>query len=198
MPLLGRWTLWQAGSDCHIGGPPFPYRRVTESDSSKVETTSFKQIATTGESIARAPSPPAFEVAAPESQLPAEVCALEVRCDRQAPAVVRVALGRIAGIEVVLADATLLASELVTNAVVHSAVSPGDVLGVTVGVGGDGLSISVHRPGPSSPVADPLASEAGLQPGGWTLRVVEQLASRWGRDRREGYRVWAELPVPSR
>jgi anti-sigma regulatory factor (Ser/Thr protein kinase) len=130
-------------------------------------------------------------------ELPAEVLALDVRCNRQAPGVVRAALGQIAGLDVVLADASLVASELVTNAVVHSGGSEADLLHVTAVLRRDGLLISVHDPGLTSRNAQVLATE-DLQPHGRGLQIVEQLASRWGSERHGGYRVWADLPVPSR
>jgi len=40
-----------------------------------------------------------------------------------------------------------------------------------------------------------LATDEQRGSGGVGLFVVEQLASRWGADRSERYRVWAELPL---
>jgi hypothetical protein len=59
---------------------------------------------------------------------------------------------------------------------------------------GDLLLISVRDPGFSGETAQPDRSEPS-EVGGWGLRIVEQLAQRWGTERPDGYRVWAELAV---
>ncbi len=129
---------------------------------------------------------------------PTEVLAVEVRCDRQAPGLVRAALSRVDGLQSVLADATLVASELVTDAVLHSGgLGTGGVLSVTVARERDGLLISVHEAGLSGRSA-PASGTEDSEAHAWGLRVVEQLASRWGTERQGGYRVWADLPLPSR
>jgi len=127
---------------------------------------------------------------------PTVVLSLDVPCDRAAPGVVRAALGRIDGLGCTLGDALLVASELVTNAVVHSGGSPADLLKVTVTLGREDLLISVRDPGRSGRSARTRPRDDS-RPHGWGLRIVEQLASRWGSERQQGYRVWAELPLPS-
>jgi anti-sigma regulatory factor (Ser/Thr protein kinase) len=85
------------------------------------------------------------------------------------------------------ADAALMASELVTNAVVH-------------GVGAISLRIDSERDAVRIEVADegnvafPPSPEPGAH-GGWGLRIVEHLADDWGV--LEGStRVWFRLNRP--
>jgi anti-sigma regulatory factor (Ser/Thr protein kinase) len=88
------------------------------------------------------------------------------------------------------ADVPLLASELVTNAVRHAS---GEValsilreqnrVRVAVSDGSDALPVKV----------DPEAAHDG----GWGLRIVEQLASRWGLEQYDGGKeVWCEVVEP--
>jgi anti-sigma regulatory factor (Ser/Thr protein kinase) len=123
-----------------------------------------------------------------------ELLSLDIPCNRSAPAVVRDALGEVHDGVWSLDDGLLVASELVTNAVRHSGCAPDHTLQVNVGLVQDGLMISVHDPGLSKGTAEPRVSDP-IEPGGWGLQIVEQLATRWGSERPDGYRVWAELPV---
>jgi anti-sigma regulatory factor (Ser/Thr protein kinase) len=93
----------------------------------------------------------------------------------------------------VIGDAMLVASELVTNAVLHSGCREGDVVSVELRLTPDGVRCSVSDPHRTAKIAE-LATEDRLR-GGFGLRVVEQLAARWGTEReRDGrYRVWAEV-----
>jgi anti-sigma regulatory factor (Ser/Thr protein kinase) len=125
----------------------------------------------------------------------AELLSLEVPCDSNAPRVVRNALAKFDSLGWVLGDITLVASELVTNAVLHSGCAREDVLRVEVRVRRGGVEISVQDPGLSDQIAQPRPQEE-LE-GGWGLRVVEQLTTRWGSERGSGYRVWAEVALPS-
>ena len=117
-------------------------------------------------------------------------------CDSDAPAAVRQALADVKECGWLLGDAMLIASELVTNAVLHSGCSSHETVSVQATLRGDRLMIAVHDPGVSGQVARPRRSEASGS-GGWGLRIVEQLAERWGADRPGGYRVWAELGMVS-
>jgi anti-sigma regulatory factor (Ser/Thr protein kinase) len=123
---------------------------------------------------------------------PLELLSLDIPCDRNAPAFVRGALAEFDDGELSLADGMLVASELVTNAVLHSGCTADDVVRVRASLRRDRLVISVHDPGISGESAQPRRSEH-RELGGWGLRVVEQLAQRWGSERPDGYRVWAEL-----
>jgi anti-sigma regulatory factor (Ser/Thr protein kinase) len=119
---------------------------------------------------------------------------LEVRCDAHAPRVVRDSLAAAHDGGWSLEDGLLVASELVTNAVRHSGCLGAHDLRVEIGRRSDSLLISVHDPGLSGDGAEPVRSEHS-EPGGWGLQVVERLTLRWGSERHDGYRVWAELPV---
>jgi hypothetical protein len=129
----------------------------------------------------------------PESYV--ELVNLELPCDRQAPAAVRGAIHDRAGeTDWMLGDAILVASELVTNAVLHSGCAEDESIQVRVGVQPQRLLISVRDPGDSGHDARVRLSPAV---GGWGLRIVEALTERWGTDRGKGYRVWAELALPA-
>ena len=62
--------------------------------------------------------------------------------------------------------------------------------------GAENLLISVHDPGRTAQSAEP-AHHTRLEPGGWGLQLIETLSLRWGTERPDGYRVWAELPATS-
>ncbi len=123
-----------------------------------------------------------------------ELLSLALPCDRHAPAAVREALGEVHDGVWSLDDGLLVASELVTNAVRHSGCQPEHSIQVCVDLNGDGLVISVHDPGLSMDSAEPRITEE-METGGWGLRIVDKLATRWGTERPNGYRVWAELPA---
>lgn len=118
---------------------------------------------------------------------------LRVRCDELAPQVVRTAMSEVPAIDGRRDDACLIASELVTNAVVHSLCGSEDFLDVCIRWDG-WLRISVLDPGTSGGMAEIVERPAGL--GGLGLKVVQRAADRWGSDRRpEGYEVWAEMQL---
>lgn len=87
----------------------------------------------------------------------------------------------------------LVASELVTNAVIHSGCGDDHQLNVRVTERSERVLISVHDPGVSRGDATP--QPAGQAAGGWGLRLVAQLSERWGSERPGGYHVWAEVAV---
>jgi anti-sigma regulatory factor (Ser/Thr protein kinase) len=123
-----------------------------------------------------------------------EVLQLEVPCDVHAPSRVRAALASVHVGGWSLEDGLLVASELVTNAVEHSGCAGAHRLNVEIGRRGNNLRISVHDPGLSGAAAEPVEG-VNPGPGGRGLRIVELLSARWGSERPDGYRVWAELPV---
>jgi anti-sigma regulatory factor (Ser/Thr protein kinase) len=125
----------------------------------------------------------------------ADVFRLEVPCDAYAPRVVRAALAaRHDGGGWSLDDGLLVASELVTNAVQQSGCGWEQSLKVQVAHCDGNLMISVHDPGLSGDDAEPVEAKPS-DPGGRGLQIIEQLSVRWGSERPDGYRVWAELPV---
>ena len=122
-----------------------------------------------------------------------ELVRLPVRCDALAPSVVREAISDVPDVRRVLGDAMLVASELVTNAVRHSLCTEDEFL--TVSVTRDGwVRISVFDPGRSGQDAE--VASLPMELGGMGLKVVMELASRWGTERRaDGYKVWADLEL---
>jgi anti-sigma regulatory factor (Ser/Thr protein kinase) len=119
---------------------------------------------------------------------------LQIRCDQSAPSVVREAIGAIGWLGWVAGDVMLVASELVSNAVVYSGCSEQHLLDVRLDREADHLVLSVRDPGLSGQNAA-VAVGDGRTFGGLGLWVVEQLARRWGAERNHGYRVWAELAL---
>ncbi len=128
-----------------------------------------------------------------------EVLRLEVPCDRDAPGTVRQALLDLDSLGWVLGDVMLVASELVTNAVLHSGCVDHQVLTVRGCVGDGQIRISVWDPGLSGGSAQLGGGDRGNdgdsdgRTGGWGLRIVDQLAAEWGSERGEGYLVWADM-----
>lgn len=90
-----------------------------------------------------------------------------------------------------LEDVRLLLTELVTNALRHSAVRPEDEIGVRAEVNDGILRIEVHDPGRDGEVEP---RRPGARGGGYGLFLVDRLTERWGVERRDGTTVWAELP----
>jgi two-component sensor histidine kinase len=118
-----------------------------------------------------------------------------VRCDEFAPKAVREAILRLPDVGWVKGDLMLVASELVTNAVVHSQCTEDELLSVTITRNAT-LRISVIDPGFSGGEAE-IANRLP-EFGGLGLKVVAALAPNWGAERiDDGYRVWAELEAPA-
>jgi anti-sigma regulatory factor (Ser/Thr protein kinase) len=117
-----------------------------------------------------------------------EILSLEVPCDRHAPAIVREELGELEGIGRSLGDGVLVASELVSNAVLHSGCDTDHVLEVRASLSGNRLLISVRDPGLSGRSAEPRRADT-VEPGGWGLHIVARPAQRWGAERPSGYRA---------
>ena len=91
-----------------------------------------------------------------------------------------------------LEDVRLLLTELITNALRHAGVGPGDEIGVKAEVSEGSVRIEVHDPGRDGPVK---MRTPGAQTGGYGLFLVERLTSEWGVERRDGTTVWAELSL---
>ncbi len=119
---------------------------------------------------------------------------LEVPCTHDAPCVVREALDQVSGIESIRDDARLVATELVTNAVLHSGCAEHDLIEVCAELAADRLIISVDDPGIRGDTAA-VRFEEDPSRGGFGLRLVEQISRRWGSEHPNGHRVWAELPL---
>lgn len=83
--------------------------------------------------------------------------------------------------------ATMLVSELVANAVLHT----GTQLEVVVCPEPDGVRVEVHDGSPQLPTRKYYSSMSGTGRG---LLLVERMASEWGSDRTtEGKLVWFQL-----
>ncbi|MFE9428308.1 ATP-binding protein [Kitasatospora sp. NPDC006697] len=89
-------------------------------------------------------------------------------------------------------DAQLVASELLTNAVRHTA----GPLAMDLDDDGSRLRITVTDPRPDITPPDPGSHQpAGI--GGHGLFIVDRLALHWGAfPEGRGKAVWADLPVP--
>jgi anti-sigma regulatory factor (Ser/Thr protein kinase) len=112
----------------------------------------------------------------------------------QAPGVARRFVARL-GAELpadLMPSILLLVSEVVTNSYRHGA-SGDDLIGLRVCLleGGVRVEVSDAAAGATAP-----AIRQGSVDGGWGLRIVDQLSSRWGVST-EGRRriVWFELPT---
>jgi anti-sigma regulatory factor (Ser/Thr protein kinase) len=100
----------------------------------------------------------------------------------------------LSGVGLALADAMLVASELVTNAVRHSMCTEDEFL--TVRVSCDG-SVRIHVLDPGISGASAEIADRPSELGGVGLKVVEAVSQRWGTERGDrGYAVWAELARP--
>src|SRR5688572_13572872 len=92
-----------------------------------------------------------------------------------------------AGLDHLAYTATLLVSELVANAILHS----GTPLEVVVKCGEERLRVEVHDGNPQLPVRKHYSNMSGTGRG---LLLVERMATGWGSDRTAGGKVvWFEL-----
>jgi anti-sigma regulatory factor (Ser/Thr protein kinase) len=120
--------------------------------------------------------------------------ALQVRLplDGRAPGAARIVVGRLRGRvpALVLEDALLVVSELVTNSVCHSGASDGAIV-VRVELTGTMVRLEAEDPGRGGVIA-PRAPDLS---GGFGLNLVQGLCERWGLERvaTGGTRVWAQL-----
>ena len=89
-----------------------------------------------------------------------------------------------------LEDVRLLLTELITNALRHADMAPGDEIGVKAELNDGTVRIEVHDPGRDGPVE---VRDPGARGGGYGLLLVERLTNSWGVDRLDGTTVWAEL-----
>ncbi|MDP9401311.1 MAG: ATP-binding protein [Actinomycetota bacterium] len=82
---------------------------------------------------------------------------------------------------------TLLATELVTNAVRHATPDAGARLVLVAHLEPDFVRVEVHDAGPAF---DPAVRHSAK---GFGLRLIDSLSTRWGVERERGNRVWFEL-----
>jgi serine/threonine-protein kinase RsbW len=143
--------------------------------------------------------PPPMRDAPPRGQFPAELVGpfeVTLVAALDAPAAARAAVaGWMAGHvgETTLADAQLLVVELVANSVRHADTPADAALTVRGEIRGDALRLEVEDRGSGGSIA---RRAPDLQHGGgFGLNVVEALSRRWGVDRDQGTRVWAEIGI---
>ena len=84
-------------------------------------------------------------------------------------------------------EAQLLTSELVTNALVHSA----SALNVTVSTTPDGVTVHVQDADTGPITAGHISSDDTLLEGGRGLVLVHELAEAWGTEHRAGRKAGA-------
>jgi serine/threonine-protein kinase RsbW len=93
----------------------------------------------------------------------------------------------------VLEDATLLVSELVTNAVRHAPKAGFPQVELRLKVEPERIRVVVSDPGGGFDAAPrlPTASESS----GWGLYLVDRIADRWGVITKDRNEVWFEIDV---
>ena len=102
----------------------------------------------------------------------------------------RVFVAALMGHSPAAADAALLTSELVTNAIQHASAG-GSAIVLRLETAGGWLRIEVHDADPCEPTPRPLSV---LEESGFGLVLVEAMADKWGvRQPVKGKAVWAEL-----
>jgi hypothetical protein len=112
-------------------------------------------------------------------------------CDRRAARRVRAELGAFEEIEPVRAEAMLVASELVSNAVLNSGCSLDHEIDVHARLSSDRFEISVHHP----TVPDQAKLQDTREEPSYGLTIVDELAHSWGIARTDGRVVWAQLAL---
>jgi anti-sigma regulatory factor (Ser/Thr protein kinase) len=110
----------------------------------------------------------------------------------QARAVVNAELGPAVSAKV-LEDATLLVSELVTNAVRHAPRAGIPEIELRLKLDPERIRVVVSDPGAGF-VAEPRMPTASGS-SGWGLYLVDRIADRWGVITKTGSEVWFEIDV---
>lgn len=88
----------------------------------------------------------------------------------------------------------ILVSALVTNSVHHAKLDPQDEISLSIKVFSEILRAEVCDPGPDFEVASKKHKPPVEETSGWGLYLVEELAERWGVERRGDEKcVWFEL-----
>jgi anti-sigma regulatory factor (Ser/Thr protein kinase) len=90
----------------------------------------------------------------------------------------------------VLEDLRLLVTELITNALRHGGLGPGDKVLLRARIEDDAVRVEVHDPGNDGLVRP---RTPGTRGGGYGLFLVDQLSRQWGVERDGGTLVWFEL-----
>jgi anti-sigma regulatory factor (Ser/Thr protein kinase) len=117
---------------------------------------------------------------------------LRLRPEPAAPSLARGAIAAVAsGLPAVMvADAELLTSELVSNAVRHAELDPSQEIIVRIVADGD-VRVEVVDQGPPF---EPDLRRPGSGASGWGLVLVDAVATSWGVEREgSGNKVWFEV-----
>lgn len=117
---------------------------------------------------------------------------LALPSDSTAPGRAREAVRDIPELDAIRDDASLIVSELVTNAVKHSGATDGDRITLSVFVDGDRVKIQVHDPARTDLIPQ-VRNLRSQDVGGLGLRLVSRIARRWDTECRNGRIVWADL-----
>ena len=122
---------------------------------------------------------------------------LRVRASREEVGGVRHALESLGLPAVMLDDAALLVSELVSNSIRHSGLRPEDEIRITADLSDQRRLRVMVRDRPAGQPRPPVSMSIRPPPGaesGWGLYLVDQVASHWGTiDDGEGGGYWFEL-----
>src|SRR5919205_3326147 len=93
-----------------------------------------------------------------------------------------------------LADVELMASEVATNAILHS--DGEDGVELRIRLDGDSTRVEITNTGPAF---DPDAPPKRDGPSGWGLRILDYLADDWGVELSGANTVWFQVDLqPSR
>ena len=117
---------------------------------------------------------------------------LRLRPESAAPGLARAAIAAAASAlpPMVVADAELLTSELVSNAVRHAELDPSQEIVVRIVADGN-VRVEVADPGP--PFHADLR-EPSTDSSGWGLLLLDEIATSWGVELEgSGKRVWFEV-----
>lgn len=91
-----------------------------------------------------------------------------------------------------LEDVRLLVSELVTNSVRHTGISPDEHILLAVVISDGSVRGRVCDPGPGFEKPSEPRPRTDLS-GGWGLPIVESISDRWGVERNGCACVWFEI-----
>jgi anti-sigma regulatory factor (Ser/Thr protein kinase) len=123
----------------------------------------------------------------------ADQLALDLPMSAAAPALARRAVESLDLGDAARETATLLASELVSNALRHSGADAAASIRLRASIGAGFLRMSVTDAGLGFP-QDAERRDPGVG-GGFGLFLVERLADAWGIDTDAGATVWLELAL---
>jgi anti-sigma regulatory factor (Ser/Thr protein kinase) len=125
--------------------------------------------------------------------MPSDVVAVNLPMTPDAPGLARRAVDGL-GLDPGERDrARLLASELVTNALLHSEADPAATIRIWAQITGRTLRLTVTDRGTGPAVPQPRGNPGVT--GGFGLLLVDRLAARWGVERNGETTVWCELPL---